>query len=81
MTETAKARITKPKSNIKHCEDQEVAQRSSKQDSATDRTNNRDKIFCDWRESLSKNRQYSCKVKKQEVEQQEHRTVQSQKKH
>jgi hypothetical protein len=32
-------------------------------------------------ESLSKNRQHSCKTKKQEVEQQEHKTVQSQKKH
>jgi hypothetical protein len=32
-------------------------------------------------ESLSKNRQYSCKAKKQEVEQQEHKTVQNQKKH
>jgi len=33
------------------------------------------KIFCGWRKSLSKNRQYSCKAKKQKIEQQEHRTV------
>ena len=73
--------ITKPKSNIKHCEDQEVAQRSDKQNSAIKETNNRGKTFCGWRESLSKNKQYSCKAKKQEVEKQEHKTVQNQKKH
>ena len=67
--------ITKPKSNIKHCEDQEVAQRFSKQDSATDRTNNRDKIFCDWKKSLSENKQHLCKAKKQEVEQQKHKII------
>jgi hypothetical protein len=32
-------------------------------------------------ESLSKNKQHSCKAKKQEVEQQEHKTVQNQEKH
>jgi hypothetical protein len=32
-------------------------------------------------ESLSKNRQHSCKTKKQEVEQQKHKTVQNQEKH
>ncbi len=81
MTRTASAQITKPKDNIKYCRDQEVAQRSDKQDSATKETNNRDKTFCDWRESLSKNRQHLYKTKKQEVEQQEHKTVQSQEKH
>jgi hypothetical protein len=39
------AQITKSESNIKHCRDQEVAQRSDKQNSATEETNNRDKIF------------------------------------
>ncbi len=81
MTRTASTQITKSESNTKHCRDQEVAQRSDKQDSATKRTNNRGKIFCDWRESLSKNRQHSCKTKKQEVEQQEHKTIQNQEKH
>jgi hypothetical protein len=32
-------------------------------------------------ESLSKNGQYSCKAKKQETEQQEHRTVRNQEEH
>jgi hypothetical protein len=32
-------------------------------------------------ESLSKNKQHSCKAKKQEVEQQEHKTVWNQEKH
>ena len=77
MTRTASTQITKPESNTKHHKDQEVAQRSDKQNSATEETNNRDKTFWGWRESLSKNRQHSCKKKKQEVEQQEHKTVQS----
>ncbi len=81
MTRTASARITKPKDNIKYCRDQEVAQRSDKQDSATKEMNNRGKTFCGWRESLFKNRQHSYKTKKQEVKQQEHKTVQNQKKH
>ncbi len=81
MTRTTSAQITKSESNIKYHKDQEVAQRSDKQNLTANRTNNRDKTFCDWRESLSKNRQHSCKVKKQEVEQQEHKTVQDQEKH
>ncbi len=81
MIRTASAQITKPKGNIEYCRDQEVAQRSDKQNSAIKETNNRGKTFCGWRESLSKNRQHSYKTKKQEVEQQEHKTVQSQKKH
>ena len=81
MTRTTSAQITKSESDTKHCRDQEVAQRSDKQNSATKETNNRGKTFCGWRESLSKNRQHSYKTKKQEVEQQEHRTVWSQKKH
>ncbi len=81
MTRTASAQITKPKDNIKYCRDQEVAQRSDKQDSATKKTNDRGKTFCGWRESLSKNRQHSYKTKKQEVNQQEHKIVQNQKKH
>ncbi len=75
MTRTASAQITKPKSNTRHCRDQEVAQRPDKQDSATKRTNNRGKTFCDWRESLSKDKQHSCEAKKQEIEQQKHKTV------
>jgi len=47
MTRTMSAQITKLKSNIKHCRDQEVAQRSDKQDSATEETDDRDKIFHD----------------------------------
>ncbi len=81
MTRTTSAQITKSKDNIKYCRDQEVAQRSDKQDSATKETNNRGKTFCDWRKSLSKNKQHSCKAKKQEVEQQEHKIIQSQEKH
>jgi len=81
MTRTASTQITKSESNTKHCRDQEVAQRPDKQNSATKRTNNRDKTFCDWKESLSKNKQYSCKVKKQEIEQQKHKTVQNQEEH
>ncbi len=81
MTRTMSTQITKSKDNIKYCRDQEVAQRSDKQNSITKETNNRGKTFCDWRESLSKNRQHSYKMKKQEVKQQEHKTVQSQKKH
>jgi len=75
------AQITKLKSNIKHCRDQEVAQRSDKQDSATEETDDRDKIFHDWRKSLFKNRQHSYKVKKQEIEQQKHKIIQNQEKH
>jgi len=81
MTRTASTQITKPESNTKHCKDQEVAQRSDKQDSTTEKTNNRSKIFCDWRKSLFKNKQHSCETKKQEVEQQKHKTVQNQEKH
>ena len=81
MTRTTSAQITKSESNTKHCRDQEVAQRSDKQDSATEEINDRGKIFCDWRESLSKNEQHLCKVKKQEVKQQKHKTVQNQEKH
>ncbi len=75
MTRTASTQITKLKSNIKYCRDQEVAQRSDEQNSTANRTNNRGKIFRGWRESLSKNKQHLCKAKKQEVEQQEHKTV------
>ncbi len=75
MMRTVSAQITKSKSNIKHHRDQEVAQRSDEQNSATDKTNDRDKIFHDWRKSLSKNKQHLYKAKKQEIEQQEHRTV------
>ncbi len=81
MTRTASAQITKPKSNIEYCRDQEVAQGFDEQNSTAIETNNRDKTFHDWRESLSKDKQHSYKVKKQEIEQQEHRTVQDQKKH
>ncbi len=81
MTRTVSTQITKSKSNTKHCRDQEVTQRPDKQNSATKRTNNRGKTFHDWRKSLSKNKQHSCKTKKQEVEQQKHKTVQNQEKH
>ncbi len=78
---TASTQITKPESNTRHCRDQEVAQGSDEQNSTVNRTNDRDKIFHDWRKSLSKNKQHSCKAKKQEVEQQKHKTVQNQEKH
>jgi len=47
MTRTMSAQITKPKSNIKHRRDQEVAQRPDKQDSAAKETNNKGKTFHD----------------------------------
>ena len=47
MMRTVSAQITKSKSNIKHHRDQEVAQRSDEQNSATDKTNDKDKIFHD----------------------------------
>ncbi len=47
MTRITSAQITKSESNTKHHRNQEIAQKSNKQDSATDRTNNRGKIFCD----------------------------------
>ncbi len=75
MVRTVSAQIMKPKSDIKYCRNQEVAQESDKQNSTANRTNNKGKTFCGWRESLSKNRQYLCKAKKQKVEQQEHKTV------
>ncbi len=81
MTRTTSTQITKSESNIKYCKDQEVAQRSDKQNSTANRTNDRGKTFCSWRKSLFKNKQHSCKAKKQEVEQQEHKTVQDQEKH
>ena len=81
MTRTASAQITKSKSDVRYCRNQEVAQGSDKQNSTVNKTNNRDKTFRGWRKSLSKNRQYSCKTKKQEVEQQKHKTVQNQEKH
>ncbi len=81
MTRTASTQITKSESNIEYCRDQEVAQGSDEQNSTANRTNNRDKTFCGWRESLSKNKQHSYKAKKQEVEQQKHKTVQNQEKH
>ena len=43
--------------------------------------NDRSKIICGWKESLFKNRQHLCKVKKQEVEQQEYKTVSDQTEH
>ncbi len=81
MTRTASTQITKPESNIKYCRDQKAAQGSSEQNSTANRTNNRGKTFCGWREGLFKNKQHSCKVKKQEVKQQEHRIIQNQEKH
>ncbi len=81
MTRTVSAQITKPESNTKHCRDQKAAQGSDEQNSTANRANNRSKTFCDWRESLSKNKQHSCKVKKQEVEQQKYKTVWNQEKH
>ncbi len=81
MTRTASTRITKPESNIEYCRSQKAAQESDKQNSTANKTNNRDKTFCGWRESLFENRQYSCKTKKQEVEQQKHKTVWNQEKH
>jgi len=47
MTRTTSAQITNSESDTKHYRDQEVAQRSDKQVSVTDRMNNRGKIFCD----------------------------------
>jgi len=47
MTRTVSTQITKPESDTKHHKNQEVAQRSDKQDSATEETNNKDKNFCD----------------------------------
>jgi hypothetical protein len=79
MTRTASAQITKPESNTRHCRDQEVAQGSDKQNSTANRTNNRGKTFV-VEESLSKNNNIHVK-EKQEVEQQEHKTVQNQEKH
>jgi len=79
--ETASTQITKPESDTRHCRDKEVAQGFDKQNSAAIRTNNRGKTFCGWRESLFKNKQHLCKATKQEVEQQEHRTVSSQEEH
>ena len=81
MTRTASTQITKPESNTRHCRDKEVAQGFGKQNSTAIRMNNRGKIFHSWRESLFKDEQHSCKAKKQEIEQQEHKTVQNQEKH
>jgi len=47
MTRTASTQITKSESNIEHCRDQEVAQRSDKQNSVTKEMNNRGKTFHD----------------------------------
>ncbi len=47
MTRTTSTQITKLKSNTKHRRDQEVAQRSDKQNSATEETNNKGKTFYD----------------------------------
>jgi len=47
MTRTASAQITKPKSNIEYCRDQEVAQGFDEQNSTAIETNNRDKTFHD----------------------------------
>ncbi len=81
MTRITSTQITKSKSNTRHCENQEVAQRSDKQNSAIKKMNNKDETFCDWRKSLSKNKQHSCKMKKQEIEQQKHKIIQNQEKH
>jgi flagellar biosynthesis GTPase FlhF len=80
MTRTTSTQITKPESNTRHCRDQEVAQGSDKQNSTANRQTTEVKPFM-VEESLSKNKQHSCKAKKQEVEQQEHKTVQNQEKH
>jgi len=45
MTRTASTQIIKSESNTKHHKDQEVAQRSDKQNSATKEMNNRGKAF------------------------------------
>jgi len=71
----------KPESDIEYCRDQKAAQGSDEQNSTANKTNDRGKTFCDERESLSENKQHLCKAKKQEVEQQKHKTVQNQKKH
>ncbi len=47
MTRIASAQITKPKSDVKYCRNQEVAQGSDEQNSAANRMNNRDKTFHD----------------------------------
>ena len=46
MTRTVSMQITKSKSNIKHCRDQETAQRSDEQNSAANKMNDRSKIIC-----------------------------------
>ncbi len=81
MTRTTSTQIMKPESNTRHHRDQKTAQGSDKQNSTANRTNNRGKTFCGWRESLSKNKQHSYETMKQEVEQQKHKTIQSQEKH
>ncbi len=75
MMRTVSSQITKSENDIRYCKDQKTAQRSDEQNSTADRMNNKGKIFWDWRESLFKSKQHSCKVKKQEVEQQEYKTV------
>ncbi len=45
MTRTTSAQITKSKDDIKYCKDQEVAQRSDKQNSVTKEMNDRGKTF------------------------------------
>jgi hypothetical protein len=74
MTRTASTRITKPESNIEYCKDQKLHRDlTNRIQQQTEQTTEIKPFVIE--ESLSKNKQYSCKVKKQEVEQQEHRTV------
>jgi len=64
--------ILKSESNVEHCEAQETAYQSYKENWRAEGTNNRDKIIWGWWESISMDEQHVNEKEEQKTHEQEH---------
>jgi len=72
FTET---QITKLKSNIEYCWNQETALRFNEETWKRDWVENEDEIILNWKENIFLNEQHINENEKQEIEQQKHRII------
>ncbi len=81
MKRSVSAWILKLESNVEHCEAQETAYWSYKENWRAEEMNNRDKIIWDWWKNISMNEQHMNKEEEQETHEQEHWVIYDQEKH
>jgi len=81
MMRFTETQIVKLESDIEYCQNQKTASRFNRETWRAEEKENRIWIILSWRENIFLNEQHINEDKKQEVEQQEHRTIQDCQRH